>query len=215
MFWWLFLLCPLAYLIGGINTARNITKAQHVDLSTVGSGNSGATNVGRAMGFKWFLLVTLLDVFKGAGISLIGYLSCSWYLGDFRYTQTHFIVLLAMGLAAIVGSIFPVWYKFKGGKGIATWIGIGCFLNPLAILLDIVIFVPLLMLTRLMSLSTLLGVILWAVISLTPASWIFQAPLVPTVIVLYCCIVALILFSHRKNVVRLLTGTEKKLVFKK
>lgn len=215
MYWWLFLLCPLAYLIGGINSARNITKAQHVDLSTVGSGNSGATNVGRAMGFKWFLLVTILDVIKGAGISLIGYLACSWYLGDFSTTTTHFIVLLAMGLAALIGSIFPVWYKFKGGKGIATWIGIACFLNPLAIVLDIIIFVPLLLITRLMSLSTLLGVILWAVISLTPASWIFQAPLSIPVVILYSCIVVLILFSHRQNVVRLLTGTEKKLVFKK
>lgn len=210
MYWWLFLLCPLAYLIGGINSAKNVTKAQHVDLSKVGSGNSGATNVGRAMGFKWFLVVTLLDVFKGACVALIGYLYCSLYTQNFAYTEAHYIIILAMGLAAIIGAIFPVWYKFKGGKGIATWIGIAFFINPIVMCLAAVIFIPILLLIRLMSVCTLLGVIYWVV-----ASLIFNAPRTVPVIILYCCFIVILVYSHRKNVVRIFTGKENKLTFKK
>ena len=125
MFWWLFLLCPIAYLIGGFNVAKTVTKIRHVDLSKVGSGNAGATNVGRAMGFKWFLLVTVLECLKCVGVSLIGYLFVSFYTGAFTYYhESHYIVILAMGLSAIFGSIFPVWYGFKGGKGIAASTGV-------------------------------------------------------------------------------------------
>lgn len=211
MFWWLFLLCPIAYLIGGFNVAKTVTKIRHVDLSKVGSGNAGATNVGRAMGFKWFLLVTVLECLKCVGVSLIGYLFVSFYTGTFTYYhESHYIVILAMGLSAIFGSIFPVWYGFKGGKGLATWIGLSFFLNPLVMLVVAAIYIPLLAITRIMSLSTILGVITWAGLSL----WL-EAPLTIPVIVMYCVCVAIILFSHRKNLVRLFTGKENKFILKK
>ncbi len=211
MFWWLFLLCPIAYLIGGFNVAKTVTKIRHVDLSKVGSGNAGATNVGRAMGFKWFLLVTVLECLKCIGVSLIGYLFVSFYTGAFTYYhESHYIVILAMGLSAIFGSIFPVWYGFKGGKGLATWIGLSFFLNPLVMLVVAAIYIPLLAITRIMSLSTILGVITWAGLSL----WL-EAPLTIPVIVMYCVCVAIILFSHRKNLVRLFTGKENKFILKK
>ncbi len=211
MFWWLFLLCSIAYLIGGFNVAKTVTKIRHVDLSKVGSGNAGATNVGRAMGFKWFLLVTVLECLKCVGVSLIGYLFVSFYTGAFTYYhESHYIVILAMGLSAIFGSIFPVWYGFKGGKGLATWIGLSFFLNPLVMLVVAAIYIPLLAITRIMSLSTILGVITWAGLSL----WL-EAPLTIPVIVMYCVCVAIILFSHRKNLVRLFTGKENKFILKK
>ena len=211
MFWWLFLLCPIAYLIGGFNVSKTITKMRPVDLSKVGSGNAGATNVGRAMGFKWFLLVTVLECLKCASVSGLGYLFVSLYTGKFTfYTESHYIVILAMGLSAVFGAIFPVWYKFKGGKGLATWMGLSFVLNPLVMLVVSAIYIPLLAITHIMSLSTVLGVITWAILSLC-----IEAPLTAPVIVLYCACVALIVYSHRKNIVRLVTGKENKFILKK
>ncbi len=211
MFWWLFLLCPLAYCIGGFNIAKTVAKLRHVDLSKIGSGNAGATNVGRAMGFKWFIFVTLLEGLKCASVALIGYFFVSFYRGEFTwYQNSHYIVILAMGLSAILGSIFPVWYRFKGGKGLATTIGLAFVLNPLVMVVVMAIYIPLLAITRIMSLSTILGVITWAILSM-----IFDAPQILPVIILYCACVALILFSHRQNIVRLLTGKEHKFLLKK
>ncbi len=211
MYWWLFLLCPLAYLIGGFNVSKTVTKSQNVDLSKIGSGNAGATNVGRAMGFKWFLLVTILECIKCAIVALIGYLFVSFYTGAFTfYTESHYIIILAMGLSAVFGAIFPVWYRFKGGKGLATWIGLAFFLNPLVMLVVAAIYIPLLIITHIMSLSTVLGVITWAILSLC-----IEAPLTAPVIIMYCACVALIVYSHRKNIVRLLTGKENKFILKK
>ncbi len=211
MYWWLFLLCPLAYLIGGFNVSKTVTKIRHVDLSRIGSGNAGATNVGRAMGFKWFLLVTVLECLKCASISAVGYLFVSLYTGKFTlYTESHYIIILAMGVSAVFGSIFPVWYRFKGGKGLATWIGLAFFLNPLVMLVVAAIYIPLLAITHIMSLSTVLGVITWAILSLC-----LEAPKTAPVIVLYCVCVASIVFSHRKNIVRLFTGKENKFILKK
>ena len=211
MFWWLFLLCPVAYLIGSFNVAKTVAKLRRVDLTKIGSGNAGATNVGRAMGLKWFLFVTILEGIKCAGIAAIGYLFVSLYTGEFTFYQTnHYIVILAMGLSAVFGAIFPLWYRFKGGKGLATLIGLAVVLNPLVMLVVFAICIPLLILTRIMSLSTLLGVISWAGLSLA-----FEAPLVVPVIILYCACVALLLFSHRSNLVRLCTGKEHKFVLKK
>ena len=211
MYWWLFLLCPIAYLIGGFNVAKTVTKICHVDLSKVGSGNAGATNVGRAMGFKWFLLVTLLECFKCASVSAIGYLFVSFYTGSFTlYHESHYIVILAMGFSAVFGAIFPVWYRFKGGKGLATWMGLSFVLNPLVMLVVSAIYIPLLMITHIMSLSTVLGVITWTILSLC-----IEAPLTAPVISLYCACVALIVYSHRKNIVRLFKGKENKFILKK
>ncbi len=211
MYWWLLLLCPVAYLIGGFNVSKTITKVRHVDLSKIGSGNAGATNVGRAMGFKWFLLVTILECLKCASVSLIGYLFVSFYTGAFTfYTESHYIVILAMGLSAMFGAIFPVWYHFKGGKALATTLGLALFLNPLITIAIVVFFAVLLAITKIMSLSTILGTITWAVLSLC-----FEAPLTAPVIILYCACVALIVYSHRKNIVRLLTGKENKFTLKK
>lgn len=211
MYWWLFLLCPIAYLIGGFNVSKTVTKLRHVDLSHVGSGNAGATNIGRAMGFKWFLLVTVLECLKCASVAAIGYLFVSFYTGEFTtYHEAHYIVMLAMGLTAVFGSIFPVWYRFKGGKGLATWMGLSFVLNPLVMLVVAAIYIPLLVLTHIMSLSTVLGVITWAILSL----WL-EAPLTAPVITLYCACVVLIVYSHRKNIVRLFTGKENKFILKK
>ncbi len=211
MFWWLFLLCPIAYLIGGFNVSKFITKIRHVDLSKVGSGNAGATNVGRAMGFKWFLLVTILECLKCASVSALGYLFVSLYNGVFTfYQEAHYIIILAMGLSAVFGSIFPVWYGFKGGKGLATWMGLSFFLNPLVMLIVAAIYIPLLAITHIMSLSTVMGVITWAGLSL----W-FDAPLTVPVIVMYCVCVLLIVYSHRNNIFRLFHGKENKFILKK
>ena len=215
MYWWLFLLCPLAYLLGGLNYSKIFARLRHVDLTAVGSGNAGATNVGRALGFGWFLAVIILELLKGAMIVAAGYLFASVWTGEYNFTVAHYVMMLSLGVAGIIGDIFPVWYRFRGGKGIATWIGIGFFMNPLMMLFDMVVFIPLLCLTRIMSISTLLGVLCWAVLTFTPIWWIFQAPFTWYLAVLYAASVLLLFFSHRKNIVRLFTGKEKKISFKK
>jgi glycerol-3-phosphate acyltransferase PlsY len=226
MLWWLFLLCPMAYLIGGFNSARHITRdIMKVDITTVGSGNSGATNVGRVMGVKWFIIVMLLDIAKGMLVALIGLLFCGFYKQQvFNLSQYEswegLVIMLSMGLSALVGTMYPIWYKFKGGKGVATWMGIACFINPWVMLIAVAIFVPVLLITRIMSLTTILGVLFWVVCSIIFSNRISSKEVVTNwlgiiVIILYCSIAILILFSHRKNIMRLFKGQEKCVTFKK
>src|SRR5215467_4882779 len=98
-----------SYLVGSIPTGLLIARARGIDIRSVGSGNIGATNVARALGKKVGLLVLFLDALKG-------------FLPTFAATRTDFsdAVVAAVGLAAIVGHVLPVWLRFRGGKGVAT-----------------------------------------------------------------------------------------------
>jgi glycerol-3-phosphate acyltransferase PlsY len=206
---WLLLLCPAAYLIGCFNTSIFITKhILHIDITKVGSGNAGSTNIMRTVGLKWGAAVLLIDLIKGAippllAALLFGYMS-----------NVGVITMLAAGFCGVLGNMFPVFHKFKGGKGVACAGGVAFFVNPLIASILFAILIPLTFLHRMMSITSLAAAILWPLISIL----FFGRDIIGrdigvdwAVIVLYCLFTASVFLSHRKNIVRLLNGTEKRL----
>lgn len=123
--WWSFLLLAIvSYLIGNVNFARIISKAKNKDITKMGSGNPGTMNMSRQFGLKTGLLTMLLDILKGAIPSLFAVIAFrDMYFGDSTLRVSECALLIA-GFCAVLGHVFPVIYKFKGGKGIATTIGV-------------------------------------------------------------------------------------------
>ena len=132
-----FLLIILAYLIGSIPTAVWVSKYFFgIDIREYGSGNAGATNTFRVLGSKWGSFVMLVDVIKGVVATSL-YLLLPHYLTN-ELHRTNF--MLGLGMASIIGHIFPIWANFKGGKGVATSLGVIVGLQPAAAAICLVVF---------------------------------------------------------------------------
>jgi glycerol-3-phosphate acyltransferase PlsY len=206
-----------AYLLGSIPFGLLIARAHGKDLRSIGSGNIGATNVSRALGRKWAYVCFSLDVLKGlipmlATLPLARSVSAS--------SQTHQVVTLflwlAVGCAAILGHIFPLYVKFKGGKGVATSFGVALGLWPyytISAAFAGAVWVAAVLVWRYVSLASIAGAVafplaLVAAIWLTPA-WSLAAlwPLLLAAI----AIPLMVIIRHRENVKRLLAGTESKI----
>jgi glycerol-3-phosphate acyltransferase PlsY len=200
-----------SYLVGAIPFGLLIAKAHGIDIRTVGSGNIGATNVSRALGKKWAYLCFVLDVLKG----LIPMLAAMSILPA-ELTITKIWLWLAVGAAAILGHVFPVYLKFKGGKGVATSLGVVLGLWPFYTvvgLITFVIWVAVVKIWRYISLGSIVGAIVFplllaAAICIIP-EWRFAAlwPLLAAAIALG----AILIIRHKDNIKRLLAGTENKI----
>jgi glycerol-3-phosphate acyltransferase PlsY len=188
---WLF-----AYLLGSIPFGVVLAKFRKVDLRQHGSGNIGATNVARTLGKKAGILTLAGDCGKG-------YLA-AWVAGYFL--EISWAVAVA-GLLAILGHIFSIFLKFKGGKGVATGLGVFLYLMPWAGLASIGVFAVTFFLTRYVSVSSLV-----AAISIPWFGYYFKAP-GPYIYVAAAAAVATIL-RHHENIKRLIEGTETKFVKK-
>jgi glycerol-3-phosphate acyltransferase PlsY len=163
------------------------------DLRRVGSGNVGAANVFRASGVTAGVLVAILDVAKGAASVLV-----ADRLGGGTATAA------VAGMAAIVGHIYPFWLRFRGGKGVATACGVFAVLAPAATVPALAVFISTVWLTKYVSLGSVL-----ATMALPPIAYATGSPL--SAVLVACGACALIVFRHRANVVRLRTGTERRL----
>jgi acyl phosphate:glycerol-3-phosphate acyltransferase len=163
------------------------------DLRGVGSGNVGAANAFRASGPTAGLLVAVLDVAKGAASVIV-----ADRLGAGSGTTA------AAGMAAIVGHIYPVWLQFRGGKGVATACGVFAILSPAAVAPALAVFVSTVWITKYVSLGSVL-----ASVALPPIVYAIGSP--APIVAAACAACALIVFRHRSNVVRLRTGTERRL----
>ena len=185
----------VAYLLGSISFAVLLVRARTGrDIRAEGSGNAGATNVLRSHGKKLALLVALLDVAKGLAAVLLVRLVTS----DPRWAA-------AAGFAAILGHVFPVFYGFRGGKGVATAVGAFLALSPLAVLVSLALFIAIVAATRYVSLGS---VVAFAV--LPPiAGLLFDAP--RAVVTVAGMTALLILLKHLPNLKRLARGQEGKL----
>ena len=151
------ILIILAYLIGSIPTAVWISKSVFgIDIRDYGSGNAGATNTFRILGSKWGSLVMLVDVTKGI-IATSLYIFIPYYLTN-ELARTNFMI--ALGMMAILGHIFPIFANFKGGKGVATLLGMALAIQPMVALICCGVFLITLMSTRFVSLSSMLAVLL-------------------------------------------------------
>jgi len=198
----LLLIC-LAYLIGSIPTAVWISKSVYgIDIRDYGSGNAGATNTFRVMGSKWGSVVMLVDVVKGIVATSL-YIVLPFYLTN-ELHRTNFMI--ALGLAAVIGHIFPIWASFRGGKGVATLLGMAIAIQPLVAACCIGVFLLVLFLTRFVSLSSILAGISFMVFIL----FIFneREPLYRIFAILVALMVVL---THQKNIGRILRGTESKI----
>jgi acyl phosphate:glycerol-3-phosphate acyltransferase len=195
----LFVSILAAYLIGSLSSSTIIGKwVAKTDIREHGSGNAGATNALRVLGWKLALLVLVLDIFKGMLAIFI-----AWGLG---HGNVWFAYL--SGLAVIIGHNWPVFFGFRGGKGVATTIGVLCLLMFVPAVLAGVIAIAIVIVTRLVSLGALIFVIC------TP---IFLAILEHRAgaVVFAVCVAALSVYRHRKNISRLLRGQESRIFSRK
>lgn len=202
------MLVVLAYLLGSIPTSIWVSKAVFgIDIRDYGSGNPGATNTFRVLGSKWGTFVMIADITKGV-IATSLYILIPFYLQN-ELARTNFMIIL--GLAAVLGHIFPMWADFKGGKGVATILGMALAIQPIVALICIVVFLITLFTTRFVSLSSMLASIVFMVLIL----FIFKEK--ETSYRVFAIIVALmVLVTHQKNIGRLLNGKENKApLFKK
>ena len=198
----------LAYLIGSIPFSLLIARyAGGIDLRQHGSGNVGATNVARTMGAKWGILALLLDASKG--MLSVGVIPLVIQLTPDM--KMHQAVLGA--ILAVLGHMFSIWLGLKGGKGVATALGGVVFLSPWVTLCAFVAFLLTILTTRIMSLSSIIAAVVFAVTQLavgggdlwTEQNWSLAGFAI--------AVPLLIIVQHRSNISRLLRGEEKKLSF--
>ena len=196
------MLVILAYLIGSIPTSVWVSKSVfNIDIRNYGSGNAGATNTFRVLGSKWGSIVMLVDVTKGI-IATSLYILIPYYMTN-ELARTNFMIVL--GLVAVIGHIFPIWANFRGGKGVATLLGMALAIQPLVALICLVVFLFTLITTRFVSLSSMLAGVAFMVLIL----FIFNEK--ETMYRLFAIIVALmVIITHQKNITRLIKGTENK-----
>ena len=209
-----------AYLLGSIPFGIIIARAYGKDLRSIGSGNIGATNVARALGRKWAYVCFLLDVLKGLGPMLITMFIVNRLSTETQREQAVFIWLwLAVGIAAILGHIFPLYLKFKGGKGVATSLGVALGLWPYYTICALVAFgvwVVVVLIWRYVSLASIAASITFPAVLfiaiLLKTSWDF-INLWPLLIAA-TAIPLMVILRHRENIKRIIAGTESK-VFKR
>lgn len=196
------LLIVLAYLIGSIPTAVWISKHFFgIDIRDYGSGNAGATNTFRVLGSKWGVYVMTVDMLKA-----IVAVKLAFFLPDAYEYELYLInVQIGLGLAAVLGHVFPIWANFRGGKGVASLFGMVLGIQPNVALCCVGIFILVLFLTRWVSLSAILASVAFPIFILL----VFNEP--EHLYRIFAVIVALIVvLTHQKNISRLLKGNESK-----
>jgi glycerol-3-phosphate acyltransferase PlsY len=183
----------LGYLTGSIPFAFLLARLRGVDVRVLGSGNVGATNVMRTTGTGRAIAVMALDLSKGIAAVLVAHA---------LEARTPLVALA--GVATIVGHIYPVWLRFHGGKGVAVAAGVFAVLAPVAMIATATLFVSVVSFTKYVSAGSIV-----ATLALPPAVWLSGAP--AAFVEAAAAASALILFRHRANVARLLTGTERRM----
>jgi acyl-phosphate glycerol 3-phosphate acyltransferase len=194
-----------AYLVGSIPFGYLVTYwARGIDIRTVGSGNLGATNVGRTLGFRYFVLVLLLDLLKGL-LPTLGFPILAGRITG----QAPPDLPVVVALAAILGHTFPIYLKFRGGKGVATSLGTVLALDPIACAVALVVFAGSLLVTRYVSLSSLVGGLAFVAAHFVRDSSPFSREHIA--MSLFSITVLVLLFvRHRGNLVRIWAGTERR-----
>jgi glycerol-3-phosphate acyltransferase PlsY len=188
------ILVVVAYLLGSIPFGYLIVRGKSgADIRETGSGGTGATNVSRRAGKAAGVLTLLLDAAKGSVAVLIA-----------RAVSGDDWVIAAAAIAVLVGHIFPVWLGFRGGKGVATGVGIFLVLAPIALLCASVVFVAIVVLTRYVSLGSMTAAVLIPVLV-----WLQSDS--QTLLVAAVAGAVLIVFAHRGNIQRLASGTESRI----
>ncbi len=185
-----------AYLAGSIPFGLVIARARGVDIRSLGSGNIGATNVARNLGKKLGLVVLLTDALKGA----LPMLAARWLALDAKVSPYLYV---AVGLAAVLGHCFPIWLRFRGGKGVATALGVFLVVDPLAAAISIGIFAATYAAFRIAAIGSLV-----ATLAFPGLLWLRNHSTSHLVLALLIALV--IIVQHRDNLRRLRRGEEPK-----
>jgi acyl phosphate:glycerol-3-phosphate acyltransferase len=195
-------LIVLAYLIGSIPTSVWVSQSFFgIDIRDYGSGNAGATNTYRVLGAKWGTFVMVVDMLKAIIAVKLAFLLPYSFESELYLVNMQ----IGLGLAAVVGHIFPIWANFKGGKGVASLFGMVLGIQPNVALCCVAVFILVLFLTRWVSLSSILAGIAFPVFILI----VFNEP--EHLYRVFALLVAiLVLFTHQKNIGRILRGSESK-----
>lgn len=198
----------VAYLLGSISFSVIISKKMAgFDVREKGSKNAGSTNVLRTVGKKAAAITLVCDILKGVIAILIAFI-----VGKIAKDINPALLVQIAAICVVVGHTFPIFFKFKGGKGVATSLGIILLLNWQIGLICLVFALILMILTRMVSLGSISAAILFPVLTI----FITENYLVPgNYIVFGILLAAFVVYNHRANVKRILTGTENKLSFKK
>lgn len=192
----------LGYLAGSFPTSFLMARAlKGIDIRKVGSGNAGATNVLRSVGKLPALVTLIVDILKGVFVVTIMANLFYPYIEDLDYDFYRSF----LGLTAVCGHIWPIWLKFKGGKGVATTLGVALGLAPLVLLPSLAIWLAVFFLTNYVSLASIC-----ALIAFPPIAIAFCQPFYLILISAVICFISI--FKHRENIRRLLKGQENKTV---
>ena len=189
------LVLVVSYLLGCIQTGVIISGAQHVDIRAHGSKSTGTTNVFRVLGAKASLVTFVGDVLKGVLACLLGL----WLLGNTGASLA--------GIAVVLGHMYPIFYKFKGGKGVATSLGTSLVLNPLLGLILLAVSAVGIAITHVVSVFSIVSLVAFGLIN----PFLCKGDVAE---IIYSIVLALlVVWAHRTNIKRLLSGTENKLDF--
>lgn len=218
---WLILFCTVAYFIGSVNFAIIYAAWwKRKDPRKIGSGNAGATNLLRAYGFKVAISVLILDVIKGVVPALV-----AMFVFRVDGTSNGLIALYAVGLATVVGHSFPIYYRFRGGKGVACTLGVFLVANPLVAFIVFIVGLIYVLVMQYSAVSSLLFVTFLCVYQSVYHGIGAPMPSVPgieeggtpiyeggslAIILILFAFMLLNWFTHRKNIQRLLTGFENR-----
>jgi glycerol-3-phosphate acyltransferase PlsY len=209
------LIIVLSYLVGSIPSSIIVSKvAKGIDIREHGSGNAGGTNVMRVLGWKYGLFVMFLDALKG--VVVVVFIARLHY-GNIPFTNvTPFddftLVQIIAGIAAVIGHIWTVFGHFKGGKGIATSLGILIIISTVDMLVAFGVFIIVVALSRYVSLGSIVAAIA-VPLTLIVRENVFHAdiPNYHTILPFIVALSLIVIFSHRKNIMRLATGSENKI----
>ena len=203
----------IAYLIGSINFSIILSKKMAgFYIREKGSGNAGTTNMLRSVGKKAAVITLICDILKGVVSILIAVL-----VGKIIKNLDNALLVQLAGIFVIIGHTFPVFFKFKGGKGIATALGVLLMINWQIGLICLIFALVLMALTKMVSVGSIAAAILFPIL----VAFIDQNYIVPTsnsnwsYLVFSIIVALLVIFNHRANVQRILNGTENRLSFKK
>ena len=209
----------LAYLVGSIPTSIILSKlVKGIDIRNYGSGNAGGTNVFRVLGWKWGILTILLDALKGAVAVIV---VARLYLDSFPFHNiTPFddftLVQIICGVSAVLGHVWTVFAGFKGGKGIATGLGVLITITTLDMVVALGIFIVVVTLSRYISLGSLIAAISVPLILIVREN-IFGVDIqgYHTILPFSILLALIVVYTHRANIDRLLKGNERKISFVK
>jgi len=203
----------LSYLVGSIPASIWIGKSLYgVDLRQHGSGNAGATNAFRVLGWKAGSLATIVDLGKGLlSAGVIATIRLDGLPSGPGVWETETVVRLLAGMAAVGGHMFPIWANFRGGKGVNTSAGVLLALTPISMYFTLGVFVIVLITSRYVSLASLMAVVAFPS-TIAIRKYVFGIDQLDASLLIFSIVMAVgIIVAHRKNIMRLLHGTESRI----